>query len=73
MRQDIFKSGIGQVADFLIAAILYWMRHVADGRIKTERGALGLGRFYKLVRSDEDAGNPAGFQVSDVVHTARRA
>ena len=73
MRQYFLEGLVSQGADFGVVTILNGMRHVTDGWLKAERCALRGGRFDKFIRCDEHAWNPEGFEVSDVVHTARRA
>lgn len=73
LPKDIFQGGISQSLDFGVAAILNRMGHIAGGRRKTKRFALGGRRFDELAGCHEHAGNATIFQFRDVVHTARRA
>ena len=73
MRQNVFKGGLRQLADFIVAAILNGMRHIMRRRRKAQGFALRFCRLDKFARSDKHGGDAPRLYVRDVMHTARRA
>ena len=61
LGQNLVKGGLGQGADFIVAAVLNRVRHIADGGFEAKRLALGGGGFSEFGRSDEHARQTAPF------------
>jgi hypothetical protein len=71
--QNLVEGGVG-VADHLgVGSILNRMRHEDPRRRESECFRLRFGCLNEALRGDEDTGKSPGFEISDVVHTARRA
>jgi hypothetical protein len=72
-RQYRLQMIVRQFLQFVIGAILHRMRNEHIRRIRPERLRLGGGGIDELRGGDADRRNSAGFQVREVMRTARRA
>ena len=71
---DDFDIGVVRVgAHLFVGAVLDGMGHEDRGGGEAERRGLSLGRLDELGRGDEEGRNATALEISDVVHTARRA
>jgi hypothetical protein len=70
--EDLVVDGIGVRGHFIVGAVLDGVRDEHPRRRDAERSSLGLGCGYKCAGGDEDTGDTPAFQITDVVHTARR-
>ena len=64
---------VGQLFQFLIGAILHRMRHEHVSRVGAKPFRLHGGGVDELGGGDTDRRNAAGFEIREVMRTARRA
>ena len=64
---------VGQFLQFVIGPILHRMRNEHIRRIGAKRLRLHRGGIDELSGGDTDRRNSAGFQIREVMRTARRA
>ena len=64
---------VGQLLQFVIRPILHRMRHEHIGGIGAKRLRLRGGGFDKLRSGDTNRRNSVGFEIREVMRTARRA
>ncbi len=70
---QLVKGLVGDGDHLVVGAVLDGVFHPDGCRVEAERFALHLRPVDELDGGDEDGRNAAAFQISDVVHTARRA
>ena len=70
---QLVEGFVGDGDHFIVGAVLDGMLHPHSGGVEAERLALHLGPVNELDGGYEDSRDAAAFQISDVVHTARRA
>ena len=64
---------VGEFLQFVIGPILHRMRHEHIRRVGAKRLRLRGGGFDKLRGGDTDRRNSVGFEIREVMRTARRA
>lgn len=64
---------VGELLQFVIGSILHRMRHEHIRRVGAECLRLRRGGFDKLRGGDTDRRNSIGFEIREVMRTARRA
>jgi hypothetical protein len=64
---------VGDRDHFVVGPVLNRVFYPDRSRVEPEGAALTFGAIDELGGGYEDAGDAAGFEVADVVHTARRA
>jgi len=64
---------VGQFLQFVIGPVLHRVRNEHIGRIGAKRLRLTGGGIDKLGGGDTDRRNSAGFEIREVMRTARRA
>jgi hypothetical protein len=72
-RQNRLQVIVGHLFEFLIGAILHRMRDEYIRRIGAECLGLHRGGINELGGRDSDRRNSAGFEIREVMRTARRA
>ncbi len=72
-RYDLVDGVVGDLAHFVVGAVLDRMVDENAGGLEAESVCLDTSRPDKFVGGDHDAGDAAGFEIGEVVHTARRA
>jgi len=72
-RQDLVHGGIGEGAHLIVGAILNRVGNKHPRRLEADGVALGLGRVDELGGGQEHTRQTTSLEISDVVHTARRA
>jgi hypothetical protein len=72
-RQDLLQIIVGQLFQFVIGPILHRMRNEHIRRIGAKRLRLRRGGIDELGGGDTDRRNSAGFEIREVMRTARRA
>ena len=70
---DLVDRGLGERPHLVVGAVLDGVGDEDAGRVEAQGNSLRVRSVDELGRRDEDAGEPTTFQISDVVHTARRA
>ncbi len=64
---------VGQLFQFVIGPVLHRVRNEHIGRIGAKRLRLHRGGIDELGGGDTDRRNSAGFEIREVMRTARRA
>ena len=64
---------VGNRDHLVVGPVLNWVFYPDSSRVEPECAALTFGAIDELGGGYEDAGDAAGFEIADVVHTARRA
>jgi len=72
-RDDLFEMLIGQLLQFVIGPILHGVLDEHVSRIGPKRLRLGRGGIDEFDGGDTDRRNSTGFQIREVMRTARRA
>ena len=67
------ERGIGVGPHFVVGPVLNRVRDEHSCRRESERLCLRFGGLDEHCRGDEDSDDAAGLEITDVVHTARRA
>jgi len=70
---DLVDGGVGQGGHLVVGAVLDGVGDEHPGRVEAERSGLSDSGVDEFSGRDEDAGEATTFEISDVVHTARRA
>ena len=71
--EDCLAGFVGERANFVVGAVLDGMGHEHMRGVEADRGALADGGIGELGGRHEHARDAPGFEIGDVVHTARRA
>ncbi len=71
--EDRLEVIVGQLLQFLVGPVLHRVRHEHIGGIGAKRLGLHRGGIDKLGGGDTDGWNAAGFEIREVMRTARRA
>jgi hypothetical protein len=70
--EDLVVDGVGVSGHLIVGAVLDGVRHEHPRRGDAKRSRLGIGCGHKRAGRNEDTGDTPAFQITDVVHTARR-